>query len=530
MNLLALQRSVDLTLHRLHVGHGIPPLVEPFARAAEEMTRAGFRKRERERVRRESEVVAARYRGAPLSLVVDRAPDGSFDRHEVVELPLEPRAGEVRCRARRLDPEALAGLAALLSTVGLAAVRAQPIARLLDVLDRASRLWLDPAYEKRALAIEAIHRITGFSREMVIHSIDLEMRSSRKLDLWHTLITEVGDPRVLDERRWTLSGEAPAVAFGPALVAAVFSSNIPALPHLTYMRALAVKAPAIGKVATFEPVFAGLYLDTLRELCPELAPALAAVWFPGGAADLERAMMERAEHVIAYGSDASLEALAATIPTAARRTLHGHRMGVGCLARDSVRDRRVIDAVAYDIAVFDGQACLAPAVYFVEADLDGAAELAQRVGAALEEHGAWLPRRALSVPDRAARRAIVDSWELRGLLEPDSVRVLRIGAPRWAAMVTTGAYRPEPHGDRLFHLHALDRLEDVPRLLEPHRRVLQNVAIEANPELRRRLGAELSRLGASRITRAGRMPTPSMMWHHDGRLCLADMLRWSDIG
>ena len=37
-----------------------------------------------------------------------------------------------------------------------------------------------------------------------------------------------------------------------------------------------------------------------------------------------------------------------------------------------------------------------------------------------------------------------------------------------------------------------------------------------------------ARLGVSRICPAGKMPTPSMMWHHDGLPCIGEMVRWTD--
>jgi len=522
-------RSVELTLHRLQVGHGLPEVAAPLVGALTRWTSPGFWARERQRLRSEAAAIEREYRGRELTLTVDRAPKGPA--RPRIDVPLDPIAGAIRICAHAYTPEDIARMTERMSTVGLDAVRGLPIRTILDVLDRASLLWLDPKYPPRALAVEAIHRITGFSREMVLYSIDLEMRSSRRADLWHTLWTELGNPSVLDGRGWSPTGEAPTAAFGPTLVSAVFSSNIPALPHLTYMRGLAVKAPVIGKVATFEPVFAGLYVDTLRALCPELGESIAAIWFPGGSEALERSLMERAEYVIAYGSEASLASLSSRIPPNVRRTMHGHRMGIGCVDATAAGEAEVQAGIAFDVAVFDGQACLAPAVYFVEGQaLDGVA-LARRVGAAIDDVDRWLPRRALRVDDRAARRSAIDEWELSSIFGGASSHVVRpTEGLAWAGLVTSGTYRPEPHGDRMFHIHCVDSLDAVPGLVEPYRGALQNVAIAAEEGVRRRLGTELSRLGASRVTKPGLMPTPSMMWHHDGRLCLADLLRWSDIG
>jgi hypothetical protein len=392
-------------------------------------------------------------------------------------------------------------------------------------------LWLDPDYDKRALAIEAIHRWTGFSREMVIHSIDLEMRSSRKLDLWRTLWTELGNPRVLDHRSWCPSGEAPTLAFGPQLIGAVFSSNIPALPHLTYMRGLAVKSPVIGKVASNEPIFAALYVDTLLELCPELAPALSAVWFPGGSTELEAALLAQSDFVIAYGSDNALSGLARSVPAESKRLFHGHRMGIGIIDRPSLTDPTLARDMAYDFAVFDGQACLAPVVYFVEADNSAAVALAHTIGAELSRHAEWLRPRTLRVEDRAARYNTVQQWEIRGAFGDEPITVVRpkgAGLP-WAGLVTSGEFVPQALGDRLFHLHCVSSLRSVVDHVRPYARYLQNAALAVSGSMREQLGVELASLGVSRVNKPGRMATPSMMWHHDGRSCIAELVRWADI-
>jgi hypothetical protein len=63
----------------------------------------------------------------------------------------------------------------------------QPIERIVDVLDQASRKWLDRSYPYRELVLKTIPVITGFSREVVQASIDAEMESSLREDIWRAL-------------------------------------------------------------------------------------------------------------------------------------------------------------------------------------------------------------------------------------------------------------------------------------------------------------------------------------------------------
>ena len=526
-------RQFDLLMHRLRVGHGIPATILPITDKFFSAARDSFEQREQRHITAEAARVAERYAGRDIELVVTRWPGSSAPSRFV-----EVRGGSIepgiKCIAHEPSAEAIRELASYLRDY-TEKLRTVPIRHILEVLNEGSLLWLDENYDKRALAIEAIARKTGFSREMVIHSMDLEMRSSRGADMWRTLFTELGNPLVLDAAGMVPSGEAPAAAYGPELTAGIFSSNIPALPHLTYMRSAAVKSPVLGKVSTQEPIFAGLYIDTLIELDPIIGNGMAAVWFAGGTVDCERALFEQADHVIAYGGDRSLNALSKLLPTNTNKTFHGHRMGIGMVCLDDVtaEERRALARdIAYDVAVFDGQACLAPQVYFFETtDHTRALELTSMIGAELELMGQWLPRRRLSLRAAAARKQITDHWEVEAACDGDcDLLPAHIGdVPEWAALVTRGEYRPREVGDRLIHIHVVNNLDDVVPTMKPVARYLQNVAIFAPRQRRQKLAAAFSSLGASRITRPGLMPTPSMMWHHDGRSCLSDLVRWSDI-
>jgi hypothetical protein len=89
------------------------------------------------------------------------------------------------------------------------------------------------------------------------------------------------------------------------------------------------------------------------------------------------------------------------------------------------------------------------------------------------------------------------------------------------------AFKASPLG-RLVRVVPVASLDDAIGLVEPLRGLLQNAAVAAPPERRRALCRRLARLGVSRVCPPGNMGTPTMMWHHDGHLCLAEMLRFSD--
>ena len=109
----SLARSVDLALHRVRVGHGIPESAAPLTRLIERITRDGFEERERQRVCSEAAAVKERFRGQPISTCVSRLPRSSG---AVAPVPIRATAllGGVECSATLCTPELLDELTARL--------------------------------------------------------------------------------------------------------------------------------------------------------------------------------------------------------------------------------------------------------------------------------------------------------------------------------------------------------------------------------------------------------------------------------
>ncbi len=248
-------------------------------------------------------------------------------------------------------------------------LRSMPLAHIIEVLDRASRRWMDKGYVYRKRALQSIPVMTGFSAETVAASIDVEMESSLSEDMWRALRSEIGNPLYLDDFQYDPELEGYRRAFGPDLMVSFFSENIPALPHLLFMRAALVKSACLGKVASGEPTFAPMYLKTVAEIDPDLARCMAVLYWRGGEVGVEDAAFEQADAVIFFGGIRSANSLIERIPRRIRVLIHGHKLGFGVIGKEMLttdRADQLAAAAAYDLSMFDQQACLAPHVYYAE--------------------------------------------------------------------------------------------------------------------------------------------------------------------
>lgn len=449
-------------------------------------------------------------------------------------IQLETRTGTVERGGRRLHvrwpvvtPTTIRDLCAWLAQRQRKVLLERSVDSIATTLDRVAGAWLQADEPLRQQAVEAIATVAGFSEPMVAHAIELEQVSSRKADMIRALDSELGDHRALDGFVDHPTGRTTAV--GPSVIGGVFSANIPALPHLTVMRSLLVKAACLGRVSRGEPVYLPLYVQSIARLDPELASCLAVLWWDSSDEAVQDAFYAGIDHLIAYGSDASLSSLAARLPSRVRATWHGHRMGFAYIGRAALTVAgldALADRIAYDFSVFDQHACLAPQACFVERGGEvSPAHFAERVSARMAHWLGRLPPRSLSVGEAAQLRGALDEAVLR---EAMGAGTTVLSPPRRLQGVVVlselAELVPSPL-DRFARIVGVEGPYALEAALAPVARWLQCAAVAGVGDDVRRA---LARMGVTRLCPPGAMGTPSMAWHHDGRPCLGDLVRWCD--
>ena len=406
-----------------------------------------------------------------------------------------------------------------------------PVAAIADILDRASEKWLDDTFPKKAAAVDAIALFTGFSSEMVRESIKVEHLSSRKEDLLRALRSELGDPAFLDGFHYSKERGFPSKATGPELTAAIFSSNIPGLPHLSVMRSFLVKSPILGKASREEPIFPPLYAETLKELDPEIGNCLAILSWRGGDEAIENILFDHCGVIIVYGSEETCNSVSKRVPPATRVISHSHRVGFGAVGREALSKKEapgLAQKIAYDVSTFDQFACISPQVYFLEEGGEvSPKEFMPLLEQAMKAQERNIPPARLNLEDAAVLRHQHNTGELRELAGEDVV--LRAAENlSWTVLYEPLKEFASSPLHRFIRIVPLPDLKDIVKYLSPIKGYMQNAGLEVAEERRAELFSLFARLGVSRICPAGKMPTPSMMWHHDGLPCIGEMVRWTD--
>ena len=244
-------------------------------------------------------------------------------------------------------------------------LRSMTVAQIIDVIDRAMARLLDrnDAYRQQAEAWLPV--VSGYDADMVRLGLTGFFKTFRAAQLKRFVAEDFANPAVLDAFQPAPKGGAVR-AFGPDLLVHSWAGNVPALSLWSLICGLLVKAPAVGKLASAEPLFAGWFARLLAEIHPPLADCLAVVWWRGAGGDEADALYAQADTVLAYGGNPTLDALRKRLPVTTRFLPHGHKLGfglIGTAALDALKAPTVARLAAWDVMRYDQQGCYSPHVF-----------------------------------------------------------------------------------------------------------------------------------------------------------------------
>jgi hypothetical protein len=429
-----------------------------------------------------------------------------------------------------LDPAAMRSLARGLRERS-AALRRIPVRRLLRGLAAVHREWARACSPLREEAVARLHETTGYPASVLDRSLRLLFARMDAAEMEGWLAAGGVLLPWLDERHAGQEG-VPRV-FGPALTAVISSGNIPGAAVPSVAQALLLKSPCLVKTSSSEPVLLPMYARSIRERAPDLREALVVTGWEGGRADLEEALLGEVDALIAYGGDAALRDLRSRLPLHARFLPYGHRISFSAVGREALSERRAAGTArkaALDFCVFDQQGCLSPqAVYVERGGGVGPEGFAALLAEALEELAVELPRRKLDPSEAAAIHQFRASAELSTLGGEEQRLWASPEGTRWTVFIEEDPRLRPCILNRTVVVLPVDRLEELPRWIEPQREALISVALGVGTKRHARIAGVLAAAGLTRITALGRAQEPETSLYHDGINAVAALARFARV-
>ena len=408
-------------------------------------------------------------------------------------------------------------------------LRPMPVAEIIDAVDRAMARLLDRNDTYRQQAEAWLPVVSGYDADMVRLGLTGFFKTFRAAQLKRFVAEDFPNPAVLDGFQPAAKGGAVR-AFGPDLLVHSWAGNVPALSLWSLVCGLLVKAPAIGKLASAEPLFAGWFARLLAEVHPPLADCLAVVWWRGAGGEEADALYDQADTVLAYGGNQTLDALRRRLPVTTRFLPHGHKLGfglIGAQALDTLKAPGMARLAAWDVMRYDQQGCYSPHVFYVQRGAPVSPRaFADYLAAELANLQRRFARRELDLEEGAALARWQQNMEWGG--EPHQL-LGPVDAP-WSVAYSESLQPLAPTAlYRTIAVVAVDRLDAVLPVVAAQRDYLQTAGIAAGPEELYRLAGLLGAAGVTRISAIGSMSMPEAGWHHDGRFNLLDLVRMTEI-
>lgn len=409
------------------------------------------------------------------------------------------------------------------------------IREILDILDRAGRLWRNPNYPLRRQVLEALPSVVGFGPEMIERGLDELGRLLDRSELQYKLRYDLGRSARLDGWVWRkgYNGYIRAVPLG--VVTHVSPGNVFLGAADSLVHGLLTKNINLVKVSKGDPLFPLLFAQSLKEADSEtrLAHRFSVITLPEERTEHEEVLKTRSDGIVVWGGREAVRAWSVGVGSGVKVIPYGPRFSLSLVTAAFLNatelERINYDGLVQDVVSWETRACGSPQLLFwpslhAHRLPDFCEQLAER----FRFWNSRLPAPAEQEFDVAVEMR--KEFELTRFLalqgqamlwhEPDfswSIHVRRWEDHRGNPLNRTLVIIPYPN---------LSALLDW---LKPMRKTLQTVGLAGTPRDFRNVGLALTDLGVHRITEWGEMWRPNHGSPHDGTFQLRELVRWSVI-
>lgn len=297
------------------------------------------------------------------------AQHAAFDGHELPQLRQEEVGAVCDALSARADEYFAAERGAFAKVIAL------------------NKRWLDPEFPYRKQALEAIPRVSGFSKEM-IEAFGLfpfgwtfphppPKRAMPKLKPYHDgYMKSIGTERVKK--------------LHPRLLTRVMFGNVVGFDAIVMLHGIVAGVPQLVKVASGQPIFPFIYANSMEAMDPALRATIFLTYWKGGDTRIEDEVFSRSDVIDVWGANETI----ADVKSRVARMNHEptilenpHRVGMAFVSK-KYRTKRVADLVALDIACWSGMACFCVKNVFVEGTPAQAKAFGKQISRALDSYTA----------------------------------------------------------------------------------------------------------------------------------------------
>jgi hypothetical protein len=414
----------------------------------------------------------------------------------------------------------------------LAARSTQSIVQLLADL---SESWLQPEFLFRKLALEQGPKATGFSRATLTTGLDNFFKQLTAENLNALLVQDLGHAKRLDELASTSVEQKldrSATARGPEFLVHIAAGSIPNPTLTSVVLGLLVRSAQFVKCATGASFLPRLFAHSIYDADHKLGSCLEIAEWRGGIALLEETLFAEADCVTTTGSDETLAAIRTKLPNKARFLGYGHRVSFGYVAAGALTGfnaKKIVARAATDVVAWNQLGCLSPHVIYVEHGGGVSAEqFAEMLAEELKRREESEPRGELPTEQAAAIASRRGFYEVRAAHSPDTRMWHSENSTAWTVVYEADSKFQASCLNRFIYVKGVPDLTEALQGADNVRGKISTVGLSAPDDKAEELATQLANWGATRVCPLGQMQNPPLLWRHDGRPALGDLVMWTD--
>jgi Acyl-CoA reductase (LuxC) len=394
-----------------------------------------------------------------------------------------------------------------------------PVRSLVAAIAAGAARWRDSDFRPRARALAAVAARTGYSLPVVGFAFDRLFDSLQRETIEAVIADELGALDVLDGFA-SKPGRPRARALPVGRVCIVSSRTTIGVAIVPAVFALCAKCEVLVKDRE-DHLVAAFFATLADELTEFRAAARAQAW----SGEHDAFDLTRFDAVVAFGSDATLAQIGSGLPPTMRFIPYAARASAGYVARETLASqteaRRIADAAARDLVLYDTEGCLSLHALFVErGGLVSAEQFSLVLAAAIEDAARAFPLGPRS-PEVAAQLA--HARDLAAFRACGRHNVYTDERSTYLAVLDPPVDSPPAFLPRALAIHSVDAPAEAAAYLDRHGIALEALAVAG----RRSDLLDLSlRVGAARVTPFGALQAPPLGAYHGGRPRVAEFVRW----
>ena len=394
---------------------------------------------------------------------------------------------------------------------------------IVRAIASAAQRWSDGDFPPRVRILERIVQRTGYSLPVVEYALNRLFLSITQAELQTTIGGELGSLDALDGFT-ARSGRPDAWAVPIGRVCVIASRTTIGVALTPAIFALCAKCDVLVKDR--EDTLSIAFFETLAEELDEFRNAAQGmVWTSGDEAAPD---LSSFDGVVAFGSDATLGAIARSVRAGARFIGFGSRASAGYVERGALASEEGVKDIAAgaarDLVLYESEGCLSLHVLFVER---GAAISPERfcavLSAAIERANVEFPLardNAEVVAQIAQQRDLAAFRAASG-----SGAVFASAAAEYALLLDPPKREPLPFLPRTLGVISVDEPAEALAYVRDHHLPLEGFALAGDRPDVVQLAIDA---GAVRLARFGELQHPPIGGDHGGRPRIAEFIQWID--